>query len=147
MFRVFVAALVLTGMALCQYRCAVVCGAADPRGAESRAAPAGCPCCRTADDGPAPGETPASEEMPGPCDPDGDGECRCQGVCGGAITGEAPVLDGLIQAWVSAAVSAAAPQTTADVLSRRSRYVQGDPAAPGAADGRALRILISSLLT
>ena len=136
MFRSFIIAVTLTGMALCQYRCMATEAVGEGRTVQKASV---CRCCQPA---------PSSSDRPNqPCCPADDGACHCQSVCGGAVTGEPVSLDQLMLAWIAAAqwfVNA----PIADVLPAvRSQFINGEPSAPGAPDGRALRILIASLLT
>lgn len=140
MFRSIVIAVTLTGMSLCQYRCMGEGASACDEQQGKHVVASGCPCCR-----PPQSSTP-DERRESPCCPQHDGDCHCQGVCGGALTGEAPALDGLLQSWAAVAVLIAAPDDQAAAASRLSP-TDGPPPAPKAADGRALRLLISSLLT
>lgn len=138
MFRSFIIAVTLTGMALCQYRCMATETVRAGDGQTVRNANA-CRCCHP---------SPSSSEQPGqPCCPGHDGDCHCQGVCGGAVTGDPFSLDQLMLAWM-AAVTWPATAHVVDLLpAARSQFTDGEPSAPGAPDGRALRILIASLLT
>lgn len=136
MFRSLVVVATLIGMTLCQHRCMTGCGRTSDA---NEVAAAGCPCCQHEKGG----ERPA-----GPCDPAGDGDCRCQGVCGGAITGEAFAIDGLLKSWSDLSLPIDAPVVAASLPpAPRDRSDGAGVTVRGAADGRGLRILIASLQT
>lgn len=136
MFRTFIIAVTLTGMALCQYRCMATEAVGEGQTVQKVSA---CRCCQPA---------PSSSDRPNqPCCPADDGDCHCQGVCGGAVTGEAVSLDQLMLAWIAAAQL---PETAraVEVLSAwRLRITDREPSESRASNGRALRILNASLLT
>ena len=134
MFRALVIAATLTGMHLCQHSCMTKCGPAPS--VDGPAAVAACPCCQHRQDR-------SNDDRPSrPCGD--DGECDCQGVCGGAVVGEAFVIDGLLLAWAAQAAPTDAPFEATSVPSPRCRRSDDGKIA---ADGRALRILIASLQT
>lgn len=139
MFRALVIAVTLTGMTLCQHRCMTGCGRT---GESNDAAVAGCPCCHH-EENPSGGERPAKT-----CDPGRNDDCHCQGICGGALTGEGFAIDGLLQTWAAASLGIDVPVVATSLCpAPRDRSDGAGVAACGAPDGRALRILIASLQT
>ncbi|MBA3312513.1 MAG: hypothetical protein H0T47_04355 [Planctomycetaceae bacterium] len=138
MFRSLLIVVTLTGMALCQYRCMATqtLPASDGRSVQKAS---GCGCCHTA---------PISPERPSdPCCPGDDGDCHCQGVCGGAVTGDPVSLDQLMLVWAFALRLPVTVRNVDTISATRSPFSDTEPSRLGAEDGRALRILISSFLT
>ena len=136
MFRTFIIAVTLTGMALCQYRCMATEAVGEGQAVQKASA---CRCCQPA---------PSSPDRPNqPCCPADDGDCHCQGVCGGAVTGDAVSLDQLMLAWIAAAQLPATARAVEVPSTSRLLITDREPSDSRAPNGRALRILNASFLT
>lgn len=139
MFRTFIIAVTLTGMAQCQYRCLATEAVGEGQTVQTVQKVSACRCCQ-----PAPS---SSEQSNQPCCPADGGDCHCQGVCGGAVTGDAVSLDQLMLAWIAAAQLPATARAVEVPSTSRLLITDREPSDSRAPNGRALRILNASFLT